>query len=43
MFDMSARPMRGWVSVAPEGFATDDHFEAWVDRGVTFAETLPPK
>lgn len=43
MFDMSARPMRGWVSVAPEGFATYDHFEGWVDRGVTFAETLPPK
>ena len=43
VFDMSARPMRGWVSVAPEGFSTDDHFDAWVDRGVAFAETLPPK
>lgn len=43
MFDMSARPMQGWVSVAPEGFAADDRFDAWVDRGVAFAETLPPK
>jgi hypothetical protein len=41
--DMSARPMRGWVSVAPEGFATDAHLDAWVLRGVTFAEGLPPK
>jgi len=43
MFDMSARPMRGWVSVAPDGFATDDDFDGWIDRGVSFAETLPPK
>ena len=43
MFDMSARPMRGWVSVAPGGFATDDDFDGWIDRGVSFAETLPPK
>lgn len=42
-FDMSARPMRGWVAVAPEGFATDAAFEGWVDRGVAFAETLPKK
>jgi hypothetical protein len=42
-FDMSARPMRGWVAVAAEGFTTDDDFEGWVDRGVAFAETLPKK
>lgn len=43
MFDMSARPMRGWVAVAPEGFTRDEDFDAWIDRGVAFAETLPPK
>ena len=42
-FDKSARPMNGWISVAPEGFATDEQFDAWVDRGVAFAETLPKK
>lgn len=42
-FDMSARPMRGWISVAADGFTTDEDFDAWVDRGVTFAEALPPK
>jgi len=42
-FDMSARPMRGWVAVAPEGFAADDELDGWIDRGVAFAETLPRK
>lgn len=43
IFDMSARPMKGWVLVSPDGFAADPDFEAWVDEGVTFAESLPPK
>jgi len=43
IFDLSARPMRGWVVVAPKGFATDAALDAWVDQGVAYAETLPPK
>ncbi len=43
MFDMSARPMRGWVAVAPSGFAEEATFNGWIDRGVDFAETLPRK
>ena len=42
-FDWSARPMRGWISVAPEGFATDHDLDAWNDRGVRYAKSLPPK
>ena len=43
LFDMSARPMRGWILVAPEGIASDADLGAWIDRGVAWAETLPPK
>ena len=43
IFDLSARPMRGWLVVAPEGFATDADLDAWIERGVAFAESLPPK
>jgi TfoX N-terminal domain len=43
IFDMSARPMRGWILVAPEGIAREADLDAWIDRGVAFAETLPPK
>ena len=42
-FDMSGRPMRGWILVSPEGFATERDLGRWVDQGVTFAEGLPPK
>jgi TfoX/Sxy family transcriptional regulator of competence genes len=42
-FDKSARPMRGWVMVAPEGIATEEALLAWIDRGIEFARTLPPK
>jgi hypothetical protein len=43
IFDMTGRPMKGWVLVAVEGFAADSQLAAWVGRGVTFARTLPPK
>ena len=43
IFDMSARPMRGWIVVAPEGIASDGGLDAWINRGVAWAETLPPK
>lgn len=42
-FDKGARPMRGWLNVTPEGFQTEDDFNAWIDRGVSFAESLPKK
>ena len=43
IFDFSARPMRGWIAVAPEGFAGDADIQRWVDQGVSYAESLPAK
>ena len=42
-FDMSARPMRGWLSVSSEGLRTDASLDSWIERGVSYAESLPPK
>ena len=42
-FDMTGRPMKGWVMVGPDGCASDDALEAWVQQGLDFARTLPPK
>lgn len=42
-FDMTGRPMRGWVFVAAEGVADDDELAAWIEQGVKFALSLPPK
>jgi TfoX/Sxy family transcriptional regulator of competence genes len=42
-FGMGERPMRGWLRVSEEGTATDAGLKGWVDRGVAYAESLPPK
>jgi hypothetical protein len=42
-FDMTGRPMKGWILVALEGVRTKRQLAAWVSRGVEFARTLPPK
>jgi hypothetical protein len=42
-FDMTGRPMKGWVMVSPEGHESDEDLEAWIKKGVSFALSLPPK
>jgi TfoX/Sxy family transcriptional regulator of competence genes len=42
-FDMTGRPMKAWVLVAPEGVRGDVELAEWVARGVAFARSLPPK
>jgi TfoX/Sxy family transcriptional regulator of competence genes len=42
-FDMTGRPMRGWVMVSAEGLEDEADLREWVARGVGFARTLPPK
>jgi len=43
LFEMTGRPMRGWILVAPAGVKTERQLAAWVSRGVQFARTLPAK
>jgi TfoX/Sxy family transcriptional regulator of competence genes len=42
-FDITGRPMKGWVMVAQEGFKTDNELEDWLNQAKKFVETLPPK
>ena len=42
-FDMTGRPMKGWVMVAPDGYASDHDIESWVRQGADFALSLPAK
>ena len=42
-FDITGRPMKGWLMVTPEALATPKALAAWVRRGVSFAQSLPPK
>ena len=44
VFDLSGgRPMKGWILVEPPGIESDSSLASWVDTGVKFAASLPPK
>ncbi|HZY28054.1 MAG TPA: TfoX/Sxy family protein [Jiangellaceae bacterium] len=42
-FDLTGRPMKGWLLVDASGYAEDDDLGRWVDRGLAYAGGLPPK
>jgi len=41
--EMRGRQMAGWLRVDTADVAADDELAAWVDRGATYAASLPPK
>ena len=42
-FDMTGRPMRGFVVVGGHSIAQDDQLRGWVEAGADYASSLPPK
>lgn len=42
-FDITGKPMKGWVMVVPDGVEDDSHLKKWVQRATKFVETLPAK
>ena len=43
VFDLSGRPMAGWLVVEAGGLKTRRQLESWIARGQAFASSLPPK
>jgi TfoX/Sxy family transcriptional regulator of competence genes len=41
--EMRGRPMAGWLRVDEEHVRTPEALSTWVERGVSFAASLPPK
>jgi hypothetical protein len=41
--EMRGRQMVGWLRVDTADVAADDELATWVDRGATYAASLPPK
>lgn len=41
--DFTGRPMKGMVYVDAAGYERDEDLQAWVDRGLAFVTSLPPK
>ena len=42
-FDITGKPMAGWVMVAEEGFRGDNELSDWLDQARNFVKTLPAK
>jgi TfoX/Sxy family transcriptional regulator of competence genes len=43
VFDITGRPMRGWVMVDRKGFKSDAMLKKWLDQAKAFVAALPPK
>jgi TfoX/Sxy family transcriptional regulator of competence genes len=42
-FDITGRPMKGWVMVESEGVQDEAQIKAWIQRAVMFVGKLPAK
>ena len=42
-FDITGKPMKGWVMVAQDGFKSDIDLKQWLDQAGDFVKTLPSK
>lgn len=42
-FDITGKPMKGWVLVEAEGVAEDAQLKGWIERANKFVKTLPAK
>jgi TfoX/Sxy family transcriptional regulator of competence genes len=42
-FDITGKPMRGWVMVDADGLESDSQLAGWIDRAERLVRTLPKK
>ncbi|OGP63220.1 MAG: hypothetical protein A2V65_00120 [Deltaproteobacteria bacterium RBG_13_49_15] len=42
-FDITGKPMKGWVMLEEQAFLTENDLKKWVKEAKTVAAALPPK
>ncbi len=42
-FDITGKPMKGWVTVQPRGLRSEPQLQNWLQQSLEFVQTLPPK
>jgi hypothetical protein len=42
-FDITGRPMKGWVMVEEPGFAGEKELKSWLEKAKAFVKTLAQK
>ncbi len=43
VFDVTGRPMTGWVIIEPDGIDSDHQLKHWIEQATLFVRTLPAK
>lgn len=41
--DFTGRPLKGFVFVDADGYASDEDLAGWIEQSLTFVRSLPPK
>jgi TfoX/Sxy family transcriptional regulator of competence genes len=42
-FDITVKPMKGWVMIEEGAFKSEDQLKSWLNQAKNFVKTLPPK
>jgi TfoX/Sxy family transcriptional regulator of competence genes len=42
-FDITGKPMKGWVMIEPQGIKDNNQLSAWIQQAVKFVGKLPAK
>jgi TfoX/Sxy family transcriptional regulator of competence genes len=42
-FNITGKPMKGWLLVEPDGVLTEKQLSGWLKEGLEFTTVLPPK
>jgi TfoX/Sxy family transcriptional regulator of competence genes len=43
VFDITGRVMKGWIMVDSAGLAAEGALKFWINKGIAYASSLPPK
>ena len=42
-FDITGKPMKGWVMIVEDGFKSDDDLKEWLNQAADFVKAMPAK
>jgi TfoX/Sxy family transcriptional regulator of competence genes len=42
-FDITGKPMKGWVMIEEGAFKSEDQLKSWLNQAKNFVKTQPPK
>jgi TfoX/Sxy family transcriptional regulator of competence genes len=43
LFDITGRPMKGWVMIEEDAFSSEDDLKDWLEKAKEYVKTLPLK